>query len=345
MITSDTTDSYYKILELDKDASVANIKKAYRSKAKVLHPDKNRSPNSHEEFVLLSEAYEYLIDLKTGKTEINQTSYSYEDHRKQSREQARRHAEMEYEEFMKTDFYKNAEAAFNVIRHLYIFSSVLIILSPMWGFILNGLPGFFIGLVITFFTIQYWAGIFQIEFDINIKSLIGSGKTVIRTRTFQYSVVTLANVYFLFSFTLYSQLKIWEFSTILLALYAITYLFFRYSGWKVKPSLRAVSYICLLPSLFNGFFISNYVFSSNPVTERYSFLHQKRWNGGTRKARGPARLEKIAYIDLKDNKYAEYHWLRTFYNFEAMKNKSVIEYRFEEGLWNIRVLKDFEFTR
>ena len=58
-----------------------------------------------------------------------------------------------------------------------------------------------------------------------------------------------------------------------------------------------------------------------------------------------ARLEKIAYIDLPNDAYKEYKWFRMFFNFETMKNKSEITYRFEDGLWGIRVLKDYDFSK
>lgn len=53
---------YLKILDLDQSATKVDIKKAFREKAKSLHPDKNPSPNAQEEFIQLCEAYEALIN-------------------------------------------------------------------------------------------------------------------------------------------------------------------------------------------------------------------------------------------------------------------------------------------
>ena len=59
----DKTD-YYSILGVSKDASGADIKKAYRKLALEWHPDKNKSPGAEEKFKEINEAYEILSDPK-----------------------------------------------------------------------------------------------------------------------------------------------------------------------------------------------------------------------------------------------------------------------------------------
>lgn len=53
---------YYKILGIARNASDADIKKAYRKMALKYHPDKNKSPNAEEKFKEVSEAYDVLSD-------------------------------------------------------------------------------------------------------------------------------------------------------------------------------------------------------------------------------------------------------------------------------------------
>ncbi len=59
---------YYEILEVDKNATVDEIKSAYRKLAKKFHPDLNK--NDHDaknKFIELQEAYETLKDPKKRK--------------------------------------------------------------------------------------------------------------------------------------------------------------------------------------------------------------------------------------------------------------------------------------
>lgn len=53
---------YYKILEISREASQSDIKRAYRKLALKYHPDKNKSPDATKKFQVISEAYSVLGD-------------------------------------------------------------------------------------------------------------------------------------------------------------------------------------------------------------------------------------------------------------------------------------------
>lgn len=51
---------YYKILGISRDATQEEIRRAYRIRAKVFHPDINKKENAKQLFQLLNEAYQVL---------------------------------------------------------------------------------------------------------------------------------------------------------------------------------------------------------------------------------------------------------------------------------------------
>ena len=56
-----TLSDYFKDLGLSEGASVRQITKAYRKKAKKTHPDKNpNDPKAKEKFCRIKQAYDYL---------------------------------------------------------------------------------------------------------------------------------------------------------------------------------------------------------------------------------------------------------------------------------------------
>jgi DnaJ-class molecular chaperone len=58
---------YFKILGLAPSASESEIKKAYRKKVRLYHPDVSKLPDAEDRFVEITEAYEYLLNRKAGK--------------------------------------------------------------------------------------------------------------------------------------------------------------------------------------------------------------------------------------------------------------------------------------
>lgn len=95
---------YHQILGVGPDASLEEIKRAYKRKAKELHPDYNPSPSAHEEFIKLNEAY---VQLTSPQKENNNWDNPVSSERRAyAKEQARAYAKKRYEEFVNSQYYK-----------------------------------------------------------------------------------------------------------------------------------------------------------------------------------------------------------------------------------------------
>ncbi len=65
-------DDYYNALELNRNASLDEIRKSFRTLALRYHPDKNKNTESKEKFMKIVEAYETLSDVN-GKRNYDES--------------------------------------------------------------------------------------------------------------------------------------------------------------------------------------------------------------------------------------------------------------------------------
>jgi hypothetical protein len=134
-----TAAEYYNILGLLPGASVEEIKKAYRSKARLYHPDINPSPEAKDKFINLTEAYDFLIT-NHNKVKDDEQAYSdaMEDWRKYrqdiSRRRANKYASASYSTFKKSKLYKTTKIFDSTAIVYSLVISVMVITYTIFGY-------------------------------------------------------------------------------------------------------------------------------------------------------------------------------------------------------------------
>lgn len=133
---------YYAILGLPNNSSTEEIRKAYREKARLYHPDINHSPDAMEKFIRVTEAYDFLMENHVrGNLDEQEFFKIVEEWRKyrqdRSRQRARYYARSSFARFRNSKYYKSTKIlnASSVIFNFAI--AVMVLLFTILGYIIK----------------------------------------------------------------------------------------------------------------------------------------------------------------------------------------------------------------
>jgi curved DNA-binding protein CbpA len=144
-----TLTDYYKILDLPVNSSIEEIKKAYRKKARLYHPDVNQSPDAKDIFINITEAYEFLISnhnkIKSDDQAYNQAMEDWRKYRQyRARKRATVYSNTSFRKFRNTDFYKTTRIFDGTTIGLSFAISILVFVYAIYGYVYrlkNPVPG------------------------------------------------------------------------------------------------------------------------------------------------------------------------------------------------------------
>ena len=164
---------YSKILGIEGKVSSVELKRLYRIKAKALHPDKNPNLKSHEQFVLLHEAYEFYkrflkteTDNKSASQPFKSKKYPKHYHteywnyaeRMEARRKAQRRAKMRYEDFERRGYPQLLDKLFQVFDVARLIIAVaLIVVLPVFLYNQEGLKGIIMAVLVQIITLPIWS--------------------------------------------------------------------------------------------------------------------------------------------------------------------------------------------
>ncbi len=134
-----TASDYHQILDVSPDASLDEIKKAYRQKARMYHPDINHTPEAKDRFILATEAYEFLTSNHgVGVTDDEAFRRAMDDWKKYRRDRsnarANAYARASYVKFRKTKFYRTTRILDGTSIIINLFISVIVIIYTIAGY-------------------------------------------------------------------------------------------------------------------------------------------------------------------------------------------------------------------
>ncbi len=120
---------YYNILEINSDASLAEVENAYRIKIEKIQPEIDSSEEAQKDFLLIQKAYRYVIGVKTGKIPLEKalrstdTGYEYRNYKR------RVHPFKSYKESYKLEKKKSAKEELDIAHIATLLPGFAILLT------------------------------------------------------------------------------------------------------------------------------------------------------------------------------------------------------------------------
>lgn len=342
---------YYRELGLPENASIKEIKKAYRVLALKYHPDRNKDVDASEKFRTISDAYQILIDYKerghippppaTRQQGTSSATSDFARHQEFLRKERERQ-DREFSEFMKTDRYKFYQYGEMLVQILSL-SPVIILFAILWfqlakagigGFII----GFFICLPVLF---VLWAmrkaGSFS-DYGAAI-CFFATNKRTLFLAPVMFSIVVFFKIgmnTFLPTYALFGSY-----------LLSVVFLIYRL---RTKRATMKQTFIAVIPLTFISLLLLiNFVFAAQPKSHYYKWKHgkttvfilenhkfEKEWHIRWLFKKDDSEPQSLKLEEL--NRITHREQFNLFQKYE-----DVAELKIAKGLLGIPVLKGYTF--
>lgn len=353
-MSANKIDRYYKILGVAHDASPAEIKRAFRKKAKNLHPDKNPSQKAHEEFLELNEALNFILELQKEK----QTFFQYKSTNSEaiSNEQAwehmvrekvkkhvKEHAKKTFHEYIHSEEFKLYNAMESFGTHMvFTLAFFTVFILPVLLILNFGITGIIMSVFANVFMLLFTMSAVRNLHKLNIKSFLESVSYLSTTIYVKSILIIVFNltIFVVIGLNTLIQLNHLVLSYLLTILLAAIFWKLRSVRIKKRISSFQLYFIatCIAPGLISLFLTLNYIFSSDPTIESYHFTALKT----THLVRSQQKTKKNGMIQLEHDRYKEFTAIRSFSRVNELPDTGIIYYTFENGLFGLNVLKEYK---
>ena len=298
-----------------------------------MHPDVSKNSEAHEQFVLLNEAYEYLINVGTtssGNTKSSANRYQWteqdwdQQQRENAKERAREYARMRYQEFLKSDQYKQQQVVKTVTTHLSVVLSVILLLFfPILMYFFIGSEAIIAFFIVNLILLPVHTNAYRNLKNLNSAEFLSSLRKVFKIREVQVVALTIINFFLFFKIIIHTLVSVSFVLSAFLISILLLQLLYR------NPKNRSFASFGIGPTIVSILFLINYLFASNPISEKFHVI-----SNGYR--------ESSSMIRLENNQLDQYPGIRIFFDYLEVENANEVRYTFEYGLLGLMVMTDYQ---
>ncbi len=323
---------YLNVLGLEGNPSAEEIKRAFRDRAKMFHPDVSKEPNAQEKFVLITEAYEYLMDYQSGKIKSRQV-FSEEQWAEQQKQQARaraaENARMKYEAFIKSDYYKSATSIADALDFfiIAITAFVLLLISYM-AYRENGSSGLISALIIDVLAVSIFYYIARYTDTFSLSKYFHAFSYLFRWKYFHLFFLSIITIWVFFDIGLQTFIPV---TTLLLTYISFPLIVFFLMRFFFKRNDVMLAF-GIMPAFISFLLIVNYTFTGPVTEETYHYRPYDTEDSG-----------ESTLIYLENDVYDEFAGVRLFYYFGEVTSANTITYHTATGLIGLKVVKQHRF--
>lgn len=228
---------------------------------------------------------------------------------------------MRYEEYIKSDHYKEQVIVDVVTAHVGILISILLlIVFPLTAVAIAGAvawgPIIAVTILLLPFHLRSYQNLKRVDISVFKKSLTA----LLKLQWFQVTILTIFNI------IVFVRIG---FHTLIAPLYLLGAVVILSGIFYFKFKSRLM-YYGIAPTIVSAFLLLNFVFSTEGSVEEYD-LQPTYANG---------RDDSVIY--LEDNIYREFIGIRVFSDYLEVKHANKVIYYFNDGLFGVKVMVDYK---
>lgn len=156
-------------------------------------------------------------------------------------------------------------------------------------------------------------------------------------------LLILINIYLFFNYVFNTQLTIIKILGLLSAFIISGYFIYKFFDFQIFIKNIRFYLLVILPFIFNIFFFINLKFSGKEEVEKYKFDYTFT-SSSSRKS--PSKRKVVSTtIKLHSRIYDDYFFFNTFADYRKIEKSNTVTYTFAKGLFGLRVIKDYKFSK